>query len=148
MSISSLFSFFLSFSASFSSSLLIFFLLHPYSFSPALLLLYSLTSLSPLPFLPLHPVFNHPLFSSSTIPPYPSLSPTCLPQLASPLCSSLPPQTSHASTPCSTTRTCRRSRSTLRWCTWTLLASRRGLLPFQAGRFQLSSLQPLTNGSP
>lgn len=46
-------------------------------------------------------------------------------------------QTSRASTPCSTMRTCRRSRSTLLWCTWTRPASRRVHLPSQAGGCQM-----------
>lgn len=46
-------------------------------------------------------------------------------------------QTSRASTRCSTMRTCRRSRSTLQWCTWTRPASRRVHLPSQAGGCQM-----------
>lgn len=44
-----------------------------------------------------------------------------------------PFQTSRASTPSSTTRTCRRSRSTSPWFTWTRLDSRRAHPPSPAG---------------
>lgn len=48
-------------------------------------------------------------------------------------------QTSRASTPCSTTRTCRRSRSTLQWFMWTHPGSRKAHLLSPAGGCQAAS---------